>query len=422
MPPSAADGDADAPPTASPTVPVAVAALAAPSSAAEGLEARGGVYGTIGAARLLRGGTSFCDFRMRSATREAGTFMALAQLQGKPVGGAAQVQQPVTAAQAVEAMLYSVEWRVSDVGASEGSLSMLLPAQPQLAEWAAVPKSGLLRRFKLPRSRRANTLHLPAQGRAGHRAGAQSAEAAAANLAVVQELLRMPFAAGQRLQLNTVGPLPDGMAPIDGLPSGAMAAASAAAVLKVWQSARKFAPPPQALICSAAMPARASLATCIIHSCSTIVAERKISLHSLHIICWFNVRLYGAGGLVRSLCHTQTVAAEQQMMRWEGYNADAGAAARWHEMNRDAARADSFGVAERGSAVLRPQMTALLPSRLAGTDSTAGLRRANGCAVVTGDPVAHQQRQELCVHCRSLQRDLIYRKHKTLVYARVYLR
>lgn len=73
------------------------------------------------------------------------------------------------------------------------------------------------------------------------------------------------------------------------------------------------------------------------------------------------------------------------MMRWEGYNADAGAAVRWHEMNCDAARADSFGVAERGNAVLRPQMTALLPRRHTGADTAAGLRTANGCAVVTGD-------------------------------------
>jgi len=74
------------------------------------------------------------------------------------------------------------------------------------------------------------------------------------------------------------------------------------------------------------------------------------------------------------------------MIRWEGYNADAGAAVRWHEMKRDAARADSFGVAERGNAVMRPQMTALLPKQHASTDLAAGLRRANGCAVVTGDP------------------------------------
>ncbi len=233
VPSSAADFDADAPPKGSATVPVAVAALAAPSSTSDGAETRSGTYGTMGAARLVRGGTSFCDFRMRPAASEAGTIMALAQLQGKPVGVSAQAQQPMTAAQAVEAMLYTVEWRVSDVGASEGSLSLLLPTEPQAAEWAAVPKTGLLRRFKLPRSRELTAVQLQSRGRGSQRDGAESAEAAAGNLAVVQELLRMPFAAGQRLQLNTAGPLPDGMAPIDGLPAGAMAAASAAAVLKV---------------------------------------------------------------------------------------------------------------------------------------------------------------------------------------------
>ena len=43
----------------------------------------------------------------------------------------------------------------------------------------------------------------------------------------------MPFAAGQRLQLNTAGPLPDGAAPINGEPANIVAAASAAAILKV---------------------------------------------------------------------------------------------------------------------------------------------------------------------------------------------
>jgi len=245
VPPSAADEEADAPARGSATVPVAVAALAAPSTAAGVADTRSEMYGTMGAARLLRSGTSFCDFRMRSAATEAGTIMALAQLQGRPVGVAAQAQQPMTAAQAVEAMLYTVEWRVSDVGASEGSLSMVLPTEPQTAEWAAVPKTGLLRRFRLPRSRMATTLQLQSRGPASQRAGAQPAEVAAGNLAVVQELLRMPFAAGQRLQLNTAGPLPDGMAPIDGLPAGAMAAASAAAVLKVQRSAREHPEPPR---------------------------------------------------------------------------------------------------------------------------------------------------------------------------------
>ena len=239
VPSSAAADDADAPPRGSATVPVAVAALAAPNGIAEDLDARSGVYGTMGAARLLRGGTTYCDFRMRPAASEAGTIMALAQLQGKPVGVAVLAQQPMTAAQAVEAMLYTVEWRVSDVGASEGSLSMLLPSERQTAEWAAVPKTGLLRRFRLPRSHVSTAVQLQSHGRGCLRNGAESAEAAAGNLAVVQELLRMPFAAGQRLQLNTAGPLPDGMAPIDGLPAGAMAAASAAAVLKVQHSARK---------------------------------------------------------------------------------------------------------------------------------------------------------------------------------------
>ena len=95
-----------------------------------------------------------------------------------------------------------------------------------------------------------------------------------------------------------------------------------------------------------------------------------------------------AGDGFGGLCCAQTAAAEQQMMRWEGYNADAGAVVRWHEMNRDAARADSFGIAERGNAVLRPQMTALRPRRHTGADSSARLRTANGCAVVTGDSVA----------------------------------
>ncbi len=80
----------------------------------------------------------------------------------------------------------------------------------------------------------------------------------------------------------------------------------------------------------------------------------------------------------------QTAAAEQQMMRWEGYTADDGAAVRWHEMNRDAAKADSFGVAERGNAVLRPQVTALRPTRQTGGDLLAGHSGAVGCAIVTG--------------------------------------
>ena len=235
VPPSASADVGDAQLKASATVPVAVAALAAPNSSAEGSQGRSGVYGTMGAARLLRGRTSFCDFSMRPAISEAATIMALAQLHGKPVGVAAQAQQPVTAAQAVEAMLYCVEWHVSDVGASEGSLSMLLHTEPQPAEWAAVPKTGLLRRFRLPHSRVASAMR--SRGRARQTTGAESAEVAAGNLAVVQELLRMPFAAGQRLQLNTAGPLPDSTAPIDGLPAGAMAAASAAAVLKVRRRA-----------------------------------------------------------------------------------------------------------------------------------------------------------------------------------------
>ena len=72
------------------------------------------------------------------------------------------------------------------------------------------------------------------------------------------------------------------------------------------------------------------------------------------------------------------------MMRWEGYSADGNAAVRWHEMNRDAARADSFGVTERGNAVLRPQMTALRPVRRVSIDPLAGRSRTAGCAVVTG--------------------------------------
>ena len=72
------------------------------------------------------------------------------------------------------------------------------------------------------------------------------------------------------------------------------------------------------------------------------------------------------------------------MMRWEGYTADGGAAVRWHEMNRDAAKADSFGVAERGNAVLRPQMTALRPTRPTNGDLLAGFKGAGGCAIVTG--------------------------------------
>ena len=222
--------ESDAAPRASATVPVAVAALASPS----GVEsAYGGVYGSMGAARLLQDGTSFCDFRLRSAAEEPRTIMALAQLQAKPVAASKSENQPITAAQAIESMLYAVEWRVTDVGAAEGSLSMRLPSAPRAAAWAAVPQNGLLRRFKLPRTA-ANRVVLAGDGvRDGVGTGAQSAVMAAGSLAVVQELLRMPFAAGQRLQLNTAGPLSDGGAPISGQPAGAMASASAAAILKV---------------------------------------------------------------------------------------------------------------------------------------------------------------------------------------------
>ena len=234
VPQSAVTGPADAAPRASATIPVAVAALATPSSGREGISICGGVYGSMGAARIVRGGTSFCDFRMRSAAEEPRTAMALVQLQGKPVSAVAQAEQPIaTAAQAVNAMLYAVEWRVSTVGAAEGSPSLVLPTALHRAEWAAVPRTGLLRRFRLPRS---GTLTAPCsqtRGCPAAWAGAQCVDAAAGNLAVVQELLRMPFAAGQRLQQNTAGPLPDGMPPLDGLPATAMAAASAAAILKV---------------------------------------------------------------------------------------------------------------------------------------------------------------------------------------------
>ena len=230
VPPDTSANDLDSAPRALATVPVAVAALASPN----GMEgACGGAYGSMGAARLLRDGTSFCDFRLRSAAEELRTVMALAQLQAKPVAGTTSEQQPLTAAQAIESMLYAVEWRVADVGAAEGSLSMRLPTAPRAVEWATVPPNGLLRRFRLPRTAVPKALAASSRSRAAARAGVQSTEAATGSLAVVQELLRMPFAAGQRLQLNTVGPLPDGAAPIDGQPAGALVAASAAAILKV---------------------------------------------------------------------------------------------------------------------------------------------------------------------------------------------
>lgn len=93
------------------------------------------------------------------------------------------------------------------------------------------------------------------------------------------------------------------------------------------------------------------------------------------------------------------------MMRWEGFNADGGAAVRWHEMNRDAARADSFGVAERGNAVLRPQMTSLVPVRQRGADPLAGLGNAAGCAIVTG-ATERAWAQLSCTHGTCLQANL----------------
>ena len=95
-----------------------------------------------------------------------------------------------------------------------------------------------------------------------------------------------------------------------------------------------------------------------------------------------HVRIVAAKCIVCSWL--QTAAAEQQMMRWEGYNADGSTAVRWHEMNHDAAKADNFGVAERGNAVLRPQMTALRATRQTGGDLLAGLNGAAGCAIITG--------------------------------------
>ena len=87
------------------------------------------------------------------------------------------------------------------------------------------------------------------------------------------------------------------------------------------------------------------------------------------------------------------------MIRWEGYNADGAAAVRWHEMNRDAAKADSFGVAERGNAVLRPQMTAMRPARQPGGDLLSGLGGAMGCAIVTGVGSATHPARAYCDLC-----------------------
>ena len=135
IPPSASADDSAVAPRASATVPVAVAALASPHGIGD---ACCGVYGSMGAAKLLRDGTSFCNFRLRSAAEEQRTVMALTQLQAKPVAAAPTEQQPLTAVQAIESMLYAVEWRVADVGTAEGSLSMRLPRAPRAAEWAAV--------------------------------------------------------------------------------------------------------------------------------------------------------------------------------------------------------------------------------------------------------------------------------------------
>lgn len=81
--------------------------------------------------------------------------------------------------------------------------------------------------------------------------------------------------------------------------------------------------------------------------------------------------------------HLQVAAAEQQSLRREAFTSDTAGAVRWHEADKDAAQADSFGAALSGNTAWRPQVT---PTLAAAGGEAASLPAAgfSGSVLVTG--------------------------------------
>ncbi len=77
----------------------------------------------------------------------------------------------------------------------------------------------------------------------------------------------------------------------------------------------------------------------------------------------------------------QVAAAEQQSLRWEAYTASSANAVQWHEADKDAADADTFGAALHNNASWRPQMTPMSSAAAAPPLTTSGI---SGSIIVTG--------------------------------------
>ena len=236
-------------------VPTAVGAYLAAQQPTEALKWAG-----MGAATLRPDGSALSDYTLAAGSSSPGSAapaanMALSQLVAKPIGGGRTEAGSGAAAASGDSMVYGVEWRALSVGLEPGSLSMRLRADAPAVELAVVKRHARRQRLRPPTSRRVtapagSSSTMSSRSRqhstaAFTDAGSSSSSLKAANqalqvsggvLALLQGVMNTHPAAGQRLQLNLRGCLGGDTGMVSDSSPGALAAAGAAALLKVCTS------------------------------------------------------------------------------------------------------------------------------------------------------------------------------------------
>jgi hypothetical protein len=234
-------------------VPTAVGAYLAAQQPAEALKWAG-----MGAAALRPDGSALSDYTLAAGSSSPGSAapaanMALSQLVAKPIGSGRAEAGSGAAAASGDSMVYGVEWRVLSVGLEPGSLSMRLPADAPAVELAVVKRHARRQRLRPPISRRVTApagssgtmsskprqrstaafMDAGSSSTGGLRTADQALQVSSGVLALLQGVMNTNPAAGQRLQLNMRGCLGGDSGTVSDSSPGALAAAGAAALLKV---------------------------------------------------------------------------------------------------------------------------------------------------------------------------------------------
>lgn len=236
-------------------VPTAVGAYLAAQQPAEALKWAG-----MGAAALRPDGSAMSDYTLAAGSSSLSSAapaanMALSQLVAKPISSSRTEAGSRAAAASSNSMVYGVEWRALSVGLEPGSLSMRLPIDAPAVELAIVKRHARRQRLRPPISRRVTVpagssgtmSSMPRQrltaaftdagssssSSSSLKAANQALQVSGGVLALLQGVMNTNPAAGQRLQLNLCGYLGGDTGMVSDRSPGVLAAAGAAALLKV---------------------------------------------------------------------------------------------------------------------------------------------------------------------------------------------